>query len=68
MELSFLAKNDAEHYLSELELFRKHHRELRGVFLIQDGGSSHIAGGSRGSSPRATDGGDLAIRPPMPRG
>ena len=37
MELAFLAKNDAEHYLPELGLFRKHHRELRGVFLIQDG-------------------------------
>ena len=47
MELAFLAKNDAEHYLPELGLFRKHHRELRGVFLIQDGGSSHIAGGTQ---------------------
>jgi transposase len=44
MELALLAKNDHEHYLPELELFRKHHKELRGVFLIQDGGPSHIAG------------------------
>jgi transposase len=44
MELVFLAKNDAEHYLPELELFRQHHKELRGVFLIQDGGPSHTAG------------------------
>src|SRR5512135_569139 len=44
MELAFLEQNDAEHYLPALELFRRHHRELRGVFLIQDGGSSHIAG------------------------
>jgi hypothetical protein len=44
MELAFLEKNDAEHYLPELRLFRQHHQELRGVFLIQDGGSSHIAG------------------------
>ena len=44
MELAFLEKNDAEHYLPELKLFRQHHEELRGVFLIQDGGSSHIAG------------------------
>lgn len=43
MELAFLEKNDAEHYLPELRLFRQHHQELRGVFLIQDGGSSHIA-------------------------
>lgn len=47
MELAFLAKNDAEHYLPELELFRRHHKELRGVFLIQDGGPSHIAGTTR---------------------
>jgi DDE superfamily endonuclease len=46
MELVFLAKNDCKHYLPELELFRQHHKELRGVFLIQDGGSSHIAGGT----------------------
>jgi transposase len=46
MELVFLTKNDHEHYLPELKLFRKHHQELRGVFLIQDGGPSHIAGGT----------------------
>jgi transposase len=44
MELAFLAGNDAEHYLPELELFHRQHKELHGVFLIQDGGSSHIAG------------------------
>jgi hypothetical protein len=44
MELAFLAKNDAEHYIPELKLFHRHHKELRGVYLIQDGGSSHIAG------------------------
>jgi len=44
MELVFLAQNDHEHYVPELELFRKQHQELRGVFLIQDGGPSHIAG------------------------
>jgi transposase len=44
MEVAFLAKNDAEHYLPELALFRRQHKELRGVFLIQDGGASHIAG------------------------
>jgi transposase len=42
MELVFLAKNDQEHYLPELELFRRQHKELQGVFLIQDGGASHI--------------------------
>lgn len=44
MELAFLEANDSEHYRPELELFRQHHRELRGVFLIQDGGPSHTAG------------------------
>jgi transposase len=47
MELAFLAKNDHEHYLPELKLFHKHHKELRGVFLIQDGGPSHIAAGTQ---------------------
>ncbi len=47
MELAFLANNDAEHYLPELELFHRQHKELRGVFLIQDGGSSHIAASTR---------------------
>jgi transposase len=44
MELAFLASNAAEHYLPELKLFHRQHKELRGVFLVQDGGSSHIAG------------------------
>src|SRR5262249_1035430 len=44
MEAAFLAKNDNRHYVPELELFHRHHKELRGVFLIQDGGASHIAG------------------------
>lgn len=47
MELVFLASNDAEHYLPELKLFHQQHKELHGVFLIQDGGPSHIAGGTR---------------------
>ena len=47
MELAFLERNDAEHYLPESRLFRQHHQELRGVCLIQDGGSSHLAGDTR---------------------
>jgi hypothetical protein len=43
MELVFLKANDHDHYVPELELFRKQHRGLKEVFLIQDGGSSHIA-------------------------
>jgi hypothetical protein len=37
MELVFLKANDHEHYLAELELFHRQHKELREVFLIQDG-------------------------------
>src|SRR5438552_14177982 len=44
MELVFLKANDHEHYIPELELFRTQHPELKEVFLIQDGGPSHIAG------------------------
>jgi transposase len=47
MELAFLTSNDAEHYQPELKLFHRQHKELRGVFLIQDGGSSHIAASTR---------------------
>jgi hypothetical protein len=47
MDLAFLASNDAKHYQVELKLFDRQHKELRGVFLIQDGGSSHIAGSTR---------------------
>jgi transposase len=47
MELVFLAKNDQEHYLPELELFRRQHKELQGVFLIQDGGPSHVGADTR---------------------
>ena len=47
MELAILAKNDHEHYLPELELFRRHHKEMQGVFLIQDGGPSHVANGTQ---------------------
>lgn len=47
MELAFLASNDAAHYLPELKLFQRQHKELQGIFLIQDGGSSHIAGSTQ---------------------
>jgi hypothetical protein len=43
MELVFLAQNDHKNYVPELELFRKQHKELREVFLVQDGGPSHLA-------------------------
>jgi len=43
MELAVLEANDAAHYIPALEDFRRRHRRQRGVFLIHDGGSSHIA-------------------------
>ena len=44
MELTVLEANDAAHYIPALRQFRRRHRRLKGVFLIHDGGASHIAG------------------------
>jgi hypothetical protein len=44
MELAVEAKKDADHYIQELKAFRRRHRGLKGVFLIQDGDPSHTAG------------------------
>jgi hypothetical protein len=44
MEVAVEAKKDAEHYIRELRAFRRRHRHLKGVFLIQDGDPSHTAG------------------------
>lgn len=43
MELAVEPKKDAERYIRELKAFRRRHRGLRGVFLIQDGDPSHTA-------------------------
>jgi hypothetical protein len=43
MEVTALGANDAAHYIPALRDFRRRHRGLKGVFLIHDGGSSHIA-------------------------
>jgi hypothetical protein len=43
MELTVLGANDAAHYVPALRDFRRRHRGLKGVFLIHDGGASHIA-------------------------
>jgi hypothetical protein len=48
MELSVLGANDAAHYIQALRQFhRRHHRRLKGVFLVHDGGPSHIAAATR---------------------
>jgi hypothetical protein len=44
MEIAVEAAKDAEHYIQELKAFRRRHRGLKGVFLIQDGDPSHTAG------------------------
>jgi hypothetical protein len=44
MEATCLTANTAEQYVPALEGFRQRHEGLRGVFLIHDGGGSHIAG------------------------
>ncbi len=43
MELTVLGANAAVHYIRALRLFRRRHRQLKGVFLVHDGGPSHIA-------------------------
>lgn len=62
MELAVLGANDAAHYFPALRGFRRRHRSLKGVYLIHDGGPSHIAattaeylrGGGRWWRPRLT--------------
>jgi len=44
MEVAVEAKKDAEHYIRALRAFRRRHRGLKGVFLIQDGDPSHTSG------------------------
>jgi hypothetical protein len=44
MEVAVEAKKDAAHYIEALKAFRRRHRGLRGVFLIQDGDPSHTSG------------------------
>lgn len=44
MEVAIEAKKDARHYIEALKVFRRRHRDLRGVFLIQDNDPSHTAG------------------------
>ena len=44
MEVAVETKKDARHYIGELRAFRRRHRGLKGVFLIQDGDPSHTSG------------------------
>jgi hypothetical protein len=44
MELAVVERKDAPHYVQQLRAFRRRHRALKGVFLIQDGDPGHTAG------------------------
>src|SRR6516225_7734791 len=44
MEVAAEATKDAAHYIGALRAFRRRHRHLRGVFLVQDGDPSHTSG------------------------
>ena len=48
MEVAAEDIKDAEHYIGELRAFRRRHRGLKGVFLVQDGDPSHTAGDTEG--------------------
>jgi hypothetical protein len=48
MRAVVLEANDAAHYIPALEAFRRRHRLLRGVYLIHDGGPSHVAAATAG--------------------
>lgn len=43
MALTFLEKKDSLHYTKALTAFRRRHRRLKGIYLIQDGDPSHTA-------------------------
>jgi len=44
LEVATEDSKDAEHYIREMRAFRRRHRHLKGVFLVQDGDPSHTAG------------------------
>ena len=43
MEALCLEANDADHYVAALRHFRRCHRRLKRIYLVHDGGSSHVA-------------------------
>lgn len=43
MEAHCLEANNADHYVAALRHFRSCHRWLKGIYLVHDGGSSHVA-------------------------
>jgi hypothetical protein len=48
MEVVVEAKKDAQNYIQKLKAFRRRHRGLKGMFLIQDGDPSHTSGDTAG--------------------
>jgi len=68
MEVAVEATKDADHYIRELRAFRRRHRGLKGVFLIQDGDPSHTAGDTAAYWSGCRVGGAPTSRRPTPRG
>jgi hypothetical protein len=68
MEVAVGASKDAQHYSRELKAFRRRHRGLKGVFLIQDGDLSHAAGETSNYWSGCRGGGGPASHRPTPRG
>jgi hypothetical protein len=44
MEVAIEDSKNADHYVRELRAFRRRHRSLKGVYLVQDNDPSHTAG------------------------
>jgi hypothetical protein len=55
MRAVVLEQNDAANYVPALEEFHQRHRRLQGVYLIHDGGPSHIAGATADYTQRGWD-------------
>lgn len=47
MKAVCLDSKDADHYIQALRHFRRQHRSLKGIYLIQDGDPSHTAGATQ---------------------
>jgi hypothetical protein len=47
MAAECLETKDADHYVAALRRFRRRHRHLKGIYLIQDGDPSHTAGATQ---------------------
>ncbi len=66
MEARCLVRKDAAHYIEKLTQFRQRYSTLKGIFLIQDGDSSHTAADTQTYFlSKAQSGGGLVLLLPM---